>query len=184
MSASAIPGPPVVSASADPHLPYRVLVVMSTTRWSRRMGELGLRELEAAKTRGQGVELDVLYVVEQEEIDRAARSVGDSGFLGRDVQKELIQTLLEEHQRVAERRRLRVRKAVESLGCAHVWTQVVGDYERRVHEAVTEGHYDVVILVQSRLSFLERLFHGSEDDRVARWVRTESGARVDLEAAV
>jgi nucleotide-binding universal stress UspA family protein len=161
-----------------------VLIVMSTTRWSKRMHELGLHEVQEAAKRQQAATLDVLYVVEQDEIDRAARSVGASGFLGRDVQDELVGTLLAEHERVAERRKARVRKALEDLGCESAWTQVVGDYEGQVHEAVSAGHYDVVILVQSQLSFLERLFHGSEDDRVARWVRAEGHTRVVVEPGV
>lgn len=176
--------PPIPDPTPPDAATHRVLVVMSTTRWSKRMNELGLREVETAAAGGQAVELDVLYVVEQDEIDRVARSVGQSGFLGRDVQDELVQTLLAEHSRVAERRRERVRKSIDTIGCKGTWTQVVGDYEAQVHQAVNASHYDVVILVQSRLSFLERLFHGSEDDRVARWVRTEGGTRVLLEESV
>lgn len=173
--------PPTPAPDAGIH---RVLVVMSTTRWSKRMSELGLQEVQAAAGRGLAVELHVLYVVEQEEVDRAARSVGETGFLGRAVQEDLIQTLLAEHERVAERRRERVEHAVEALGCTTSWTRVVGDYEQQVHEAVTAGHYDVVILVQSRRSFVERLFYGSEDDRVARWVRAEGGAEVKIAESV
>lgn len=173
-----------MTVSTDPSPVHRVLVVMSTTRWSRRMHELGLNEVREAASRGQQAALDVLYVVEQDEIDRAARSVGASGFLGRDVQEDLVETLLAEHERVAERRQARVRKALEDLGCATRWTQVVGDYEDQVHQAVSAAEYDVVILVQSQRSFLERLFHGSEDDRVAKWVRAEGHTRVVVEPGV
>lgn len=164
--------------------PVRILVVMSTTRWSKRLGDVALRELQAANAEGRPAALDVLYVVEQDEIDRTARRAGDSGFLGHEVQEKLVRTLLEEHERVADRRRERVRKAVENLGVPTEWRQVVGDYEAEVHRAVSGERYAVVVLVQTRLSFLERLFHGSEDERVAKWVRDESGARVLVEEAV
>ncbi|MFN7143272.1 MAG: universal stress protein [Myxococcota bacterium] len=164
--------------------PYRILVVMSTTRWSRRLGEVALREVNAATAAGRPAELDVLYVVEQAEIDRAGRAVGDSGFLGPDTQEGLVKTLLEEHRRVAARRQARVRKAVETLTCRTSWHEVTGDYEEEVRRAVADEHYDVVVLVQSRLSFLERLFYGSEDDRVAKWVRDATGSRVLVEEGV
>jgi len=164
--------------------PSRVLVVMSTTRWSKRLGDVALRELDAAKRLGRTAELDVLYVVEQAEIDRTARKAGDSGFLSHEAQAQLVRTLLGEHERVAERRRERVRGAVASLGVPMDWRQVTGDYEEEVRRADASERYDAVILVQTRLSFLERLFHGSEDERVARWVRDASGARVLLEEGV
>ncbi len=164
--------------------PYRILVVMSTTRWSRRLGEVALREVRGAEALGRPAELEVLYVVEQQEIDRTARRAGDSGFLGPDTQEALVRTLVEEHERVAARRRERVRKAVEALAAETSWRQVTGDYEEEVRRAVAGEHFDVVILVQTKLSFLERLFHGSEDERVARWVRDESGARVLVEEGV
>jgi hypothetical protein len=164
--------------------PYRILVVMSTTRWSKRLGEVALRELRAAEGLGRPAQLEVLYVVEQDEIDRTARKAGDSGFLGHDAQEKLVRTLLEEHERVAGRRQERVRKAVEALGVPIEWRQVTGDYEQEVHRALSGEKYAVVILVQTKLSFLERLFYGSEDARVARWVRDESGARVLVEEGV
>ena len=164
--------------------PYRILVVMSTTRWSKRLGEVALQELGAAEAQGRPAELDVLYVVEQAEIDRTARKVGDSGFLGHEAQETLVRTLLEEHERVAARRRERVRAAVEALSVPTTWRQATGDYEEEVRRALAGEHYAVVILVQTKLSFLERLFHGSEDERVARWVRDASGARVRVEEGV
>lgn len=157
---------------------------MSTTRWSKRLGEVALRELAAAEKLGRTAELDVLYVVEQAEIDRTARKVGDSGFLGHEAQEGLVRTLLAEHERVAARRRERVRVAVETLGVPTSWMQATGDYEEEVRRAVASERYDVVVLVQTRLSFLERLFHGSEDERVAKWVRDASGARVLVEEGV
>jgi hypothetical protein len=77
-----------------------------------------------------------------------------------------------------------VRKAVESVGVASTWREVVGDYEVEVHDAIATGHYDVVVLVKSEESFLHRLFYGSEDQRVATWVREAGGgAEVRVEEA-
>jgi nucleotide-binding universal stress UspA family protein len=159
--------------------PKRILVAMSTTRWSKRIGDVALEQ-----ARKGPAELEVLYVVEQDEIDRATQRAADSGFLGPRTQEALVQTLVEENKRVAERRRERVRKAVESAGVPSTWREVVGDYEEEVRKATETGHYDVVVLVRSDESFLHRLFYGSEDDRVATWVREEGGAEVRLEDAV
>ncbi len=156
----------------------RILVVMSTTRWSKRIGDVALEQVR----KGPAL-LEVLYVVEQDEIDRATQRAADSGFLGPRTQEALVQTLVEENKRVAERRRERVRRAVESVGVTSTWREEVGDYEEEVHKAIATGDYDVVVLVRSEESFLHRLFYGSEDDRVATWVRSE-GAEVKLEEAV
>lgn len=164
--------------------PCRILVAMSTTRWSRRLHDVALREVEKARTEGREAELEVLYVVEQAEIDFLVKRVGDGGFLGLETQAALMKTLLDEHERVAVRRQERVRRAVEDVGCPTTWHKVTGDYEKEVHGAVTAGGYDTVVLVRSDTSFLQRLFYGSEDDRVARWVRDETGARVLIEDGV
>jgi nucleotide-binding universal stress UspA family protein len=160
--------------------PRRILVVMSTTRWSKRIGDVVLREAKAGPA-----EIEVLYVVEQDEIDKSIQRASDSGFLGPRTQASLVQTLVDENKRVAERRRERVRLAVEAVGCTSTWREVVGDYEEEVRRATETGHYDVIVLVRSDESFLHRLFYGSEDDRVATWVRTEGGgAEVLVEEGV
>lgn len=164
--------------------PYRILLIMSTTRWSRHLGEVALREAEKAATRGQKIEVHVLYIVEQTEIDRLVHRASGAGFLPSNTQENLIQTLLDEHTRVAERRHKRVEAAFAPLGCTPTWQQVAGDYEAEVHKAVATSAHDIVVLVQSKRSFLERLFHGSEDERIARWVRDTTGNRVLVEEGV
>jgi hypothetical protein len=168
--------------------PFRLLIVLSTTRWSRRLGEVAIREAKAAREAGRAVLIDVIYVVEQDEIDRLVQSAGDKGFLSDDVEEDLASTLLSEHDRVASRRRGRLIDAVSGLGATVTWNQVTGDYEAEVRTAVQDSPHDLIVLVQSKRSLLERLLlarsEAAEDDRVVEYARDESGTRVVVEEGV
>jgi len=167
--------------------PFRLLIVLSTTRWSRKLGEVAIREAKAAKESGRAVLIDVIYVVEQDDIDRLVQSAGDKGFLSDAVEDDLASTLLGEHERVATRRRGRLLQAVGGLG-AVTWNQVTGDYEAEVRRAVQHSPHDVIVIVQSKRSLLERLLlarsESAEDDRVVQYARDESGTRVLVEEGV
>ena len=157
---------------------YRILVVMGTTRWSRALTEHAIEEAAAADARGETVELDVLYIIEQEDLDRVYRSVGDSGFLGVRPQSEITSLLLQEHLRVAAKRIEEARRAVEERGFHSTERHVTGSYEAEVRMATSTGNYDVIFLSRSDQPFLSRFFFGSETDRVARWVRAEGYGKV------
>lgn len=161
--------------------PVRILLVMSTTRWSRALVEHAMKEAAAVDAAGKTVELDVLYIIEQDEIDRVYRSVGNSGFLGTGPQADIANLLLQEHMRVAARRSEEVRRAVEDRGFATREREVQGSYDQELRKAAAEGHYDIILLSRSDQPFLSRLFFGSETDRVARWVREEGYGKVIIE---
>jgi hypothetical protein len=167
--------------------PFRILIVLSTTRWSRHLGEVAVREATDAMKTERRVLIDALYIVEQDDINRIVHRAGDKGFLSDAAQDTLVSTLLSEHDRVAQRRRQRLADAVKNIDATITWEQVKGDYEAEVRRAVQSGPHDVIVLVQSKRSFLERLFQPAdcaEDDRVARWAKDESGTRVLIEEGV
>lgn len=167
--------------------PFRILIVLSTTRWSRHLGEVAVREATDAMNAGRTVQIDALYVVEQDDINRMIHRAGDRGFLSDTAQETLVTTLISEHDRVAQRRRQRLADATRAICTEISWEQVKGDYEAEVRRAVLKSPHDVIVLVQSKRSFLERLFQpaeSAEDDRVARWARDESGTRVLIEEGV
>ena len=168
--------------------PFRLLIVLSTTRWSKKLGEVAIREAKAAKDSGRAVVIDVIYVVEQDDIDRLVQSAGDKGFLSDAVEDDLASTLLGEHERVATRRRGRLLQAVGGLGASVTWNQVTGDYEAEVRRAVQDSPHDLIVIVQSKRSLLERLLlarsESAEDDRVVEYARDESGTRVLVEEGV
>lgn len=167
--------------------PYRILIVLSTTRWSKHLGEVAVREAKDAMANGCSVQIDALYVVEQDEINHLVHRAGDKGFLSDTAQDTLVSTLLSEHDRVAQRRRQRLTDATKNICAEIAWQQVKGDYEAEVRRAVQKSPHDVIVLVQSKRTFLERLFQPAdcaEDDRVARWARDESGTRVLIEEGV
>jgi nucleotide-binding universal stress UspA family protein len=162
--------------------PHRILLVMGTTRWSQALTAQAIAEAAAADARGETVELDVLYIIEQDELDRVYRSVGESGFLGVRPQAEITSLLLQEHLRVAARRIEEARRAVEERGFHSTERHVAGAYDAEVRRAAATGHYDVIFLSRSDQPFLSRFFFGSETDRVARWVREEGYGKVVVEA--
>lgn len=167
--------------------PFRILIVLSTTRWSRHLGEVAVREATDAMKAGRNVRIDALYVVEQDDINHMVHRAGDKGFLSDAAQDTLVSTLLSEHDRVAQRRRQRLADAAKDVDAAITWDQVKGDYETEVRRAVQKSPHDVIVLVQSKRTFLERLFQPAdcaEDDRVARWAKDESGTRVLIEEGV
>lgn len=167
--------------------PFRILIVLSTTRWSRHLGEVAVREATDAMKAGRQVLIDALYVVEQDDINRIVHRAGDKGFLSDAAQDTLVSTLLSEHDRVAQRRRQRLTDAVKNIDATIAWEQVKGDYEAEVHRSVQSSPHDVIVLVQSKRTFLERLFQPAdcaEDDRVARWAKDKSGTRVLIEEGV
>lgn len=164
-----------------PAQPYRILLVMSTTRWSRALVQHAIDEAAAADAAGKTVELGVLYIIEKDELDRVYRSVGESGFLGTRPQEEVTSLLLQEHLRVLHNRIAEVRKAVEDRGFATTQREVTGSYEAEVRKAAQEGQYDVILLSRTDQPFLSRFFFGSDSDRVARWVREEGYGKVIVE---
>lgn len=161
--------------------PYRILLVTSTTRWSKALVEHAIEDAVAADAAGKTVELDVLYIIEQDELDKVYKSVGESGFLGTQPQAEIASLLTQEHMRVAAKRIREVRKAVEDRGYATREIEETGNYEAIVRRFAMEGHYDVILLSRSDQPFLSRFFFGSDSDRVARWVREEGYGKVIVE---
>lgn len=167
--------------------PFRILIVLSTTRWSRHLGEVAVREGADAIKAGRRIQIDVVYIVEQEEINRMVHRTGDQGFLSDTTQENLVNTLLAEHDRVAQRRRRRLSDATKNICDDIAWEQIKGDYEAEVRRAVQKSPHDIIVLVQSKRGFLGRLFQPTdcaEDDRVARWAKEESGTRVLIEEGV
>lgn len=160
---------------------YRILLVMGTTRWSRALTELAIEEAAAADARGLTVELDVLYIIEQDDINRVYRAVGDTGFLGTRPQAEITSLLMQEHLRISAKRIEEARRAVEERGYKTTERHVTGSYEAEVRRSVSTGGYDVIFLSRSDQPFLSRFFFGSEADRVARWVREEGYGKVVIE---
>ena len=161
--------------------PYRILLVMSTTRWSRTLVEHAVEEAAMMDAAGRTVELDVLYIIEQDELDRVHRTVGEAGFLGTRPQDEVTSVLLQEHLRVLHKRIAEVRKAVEDRGYATHLVEKRGAYEQLVREAAATGHYDVLLMTRSDKPFLSRFFFGSDSDRVARWLKEEGYGRAIVE---
>ncbi len=152
---------------------WRILLATSTTRWSRALVEAAVAEAARADADGRTVELDVLYVIEQHDLDRVYKAVGGSGFLGTQPQQEITSLLYQEHLRVATRRIEEARRAVEERGFATRQRECVGEYGAEVRRAAQEGAYDVVVMQRSSEAFLARFFFGSESDRVARWAKAE-----------
>ncbi len=153
----------------------RILLVLSTTRYSKRSLELALAEAQEASGRG-GVRLELLYIRETAAVDQVGASVDGQGFLGLEPQDEILDSLERQHHATALRRIERFQRlGAELSGVELSFEEVQGDYQALVRQRVLESDVDVVFLTRADQPFVSRLLFGNKTDAVARLVRERGG---------
>lgn len=160
-----------------------ILLVLSTSRYSRHLVEHALDEARHFQAADDAVKIDVLYVIEEEELDRVSRMVGDEGFLGLSFQKEVMVLLGDEHHRTALRRVSEIREQVESLEIPLNVEEVRGEFEEALVEKAESKAYDVILISRAERPFITRFLFGSQDDKVARLFREENLGRLIIDEA-
>lgn len=151
----------------------RILLVVSTTRYSKRSLELALEEAAQASA---PVQLELLYIRETAEMAQVTRSMDGQGFLGLEPQDEILHSLEQQHHATALRRIARVEgKAKELEGVTFSSEEVQGDYVELARERALSGDFDVVFMTRADKPFVSRLLFGNETDKVARLVRQRGG---------
>ncbi len=156
----------------------RILLAVSTSRYSRKLVGLAMREAEAFLAAGDTVEIDVLTVIEDDALARAAASVGDSGLLGLEAQEQVLATLGAEHDRMARRRVDQVRRAAAAREIPVLLHEERGAFADLVVQKAEAIEADVILLVRAERPFISRILFGSEADKVARLAREEGLGRV------
>ena len=161
--------------------PREILLALSTSRYSRHLVQTAMDEARRFKHANDAVEIDVLYVIEEEELAEVSRKVGDVGFLGLTFQKDVLNVLGDEHHRTALRRVGEIQQQAGELAIAVNVEEVRGDFEEELVEKAEAKRYDVILISATERPFITRLLFGSEDERVARLFREENLGRLIID---
>ncbi len=159
----------------------RILLAISTTRYSRALVDTAVHEAELLEAAGHDVHFEVLYVIEGDELERIGKMVGDQGFLGLSPQNDVVKALGDEHHRMAMRRIEEARWAAQEKGFGIEVHEVTGRFRDVVISHAEKKHYEVILVSRADRPFISRFLFGSEADRVARLVREGNLGRVIID---
>ena len=159
----------------------RILLGVSTSRYSSRLLAHTMEEAERLRAEGHEVGIDVINVVEDEDLDKVASSVGSEGFLGLGPQRDVLEALGKEHNRMAQRRVDEVRALAEERGIPVTVEEARGSFAEVVLRRAQELGSDVILITRAERPFISRILFGSEADRVARLARRDGLARVIID---
>lgn len=158
--------------------PRRILLAVSTSRYSSRLVDQAMAEATRLRDEGHDVVIDVLNVTERSDLEAIGRSVGDEGFLGLDPQRDVLAALGAEHDRMARRRVEQVRAAAAA---AHIETQVItvdGRFADSVLQQAESLKSDIILISRADRPFISRILFGSDADKVARLARRDGLGKV------
>lgn len=159
----------------------RILLGVSTSRYSTRLLDQTLDEARRLRAAGHEVVVDVLNVIEDEDLARVASSVGSEGFLGLGPQRDVLEALGKEHNRMAQRRVEEVRALAREHDIPLTEEEAHGSFADAVLERAQELGSDVILITRADRPFISRILFGSEADRVARLARRDGLARVIID---
>jgi nucleotide-binding universal stress UspA family protein len=158
----------------------RILLAVSTSRYSQHLVDLAMKEAERLASTGP-VAIDVLYILEQEDLQHISKRVGDQGFLGLSTTADVMSTLGAEHHRMALLRIDEVKAAAATQGFPVSVLEVTGRFVESVLKQAAEAHYETILITRADRPFVSRILFGSEADRVARMVQKEGLGHVIID---
>jgi len=161
----------------------RILLAVSTSRYSVSLVATTMTEARRLRDAGDTVIIDVLYVIEEEALQRVASTVGDEGFLGLSPQQDVFKALAAEHDRTALKRVDEVQAAAAEDDIPVEVHKVTGRFDTCVLEFAEAHKAAVIFLTRADRPFISRFLFGSEADRVARLARKEGLAKVVIDEA-
>jgi len=159
----------------------RILLAVSTSRYSRHLVKTAVAEALRIREKGHDVRIDLLIVAERAELERVAQRVGDVGFLGLSPQKDVIEALGAEHDRMAHRMGTRVAEAAAEVGVPVERTEVDGAFAETVIQHAEALQSDLILLTRADRPFISRILFGSDADTVARLARKGGLGRVIID---
>ncbi len=159
----------------------RILLAISTSRYSKHLVDLAITEAKRLIDEGNAIQIDVLYVQEEEDLARVGAKVGDAGFLGLTTTKDLLETLGAEHHRMALRRVEEIREAAEEHSFGMHFNEVKGRFVEQVLQQAELYAYTTILITRADRPFISRILFGSEADRVARMARKEGLGHVIID---
>ena len=159
----------------------RILLAVSTSRYSRHLVDTTIQEAKALRSAGHDVVIDLLIVQEHDELERVGERVGDVGFLGLSPQRDVLEALGQEHDRMARKMAQRVTDAATAEGFAVERTEVRGTFAETVLARAQALESDLILLTRADRPFISRILFGSEADTVARHARRDGLGRVIID---
>jgi nucleotide-binding universal stress UspA family protein len=159
----------------------RILLAISTSRYSQHLVDLAITEAERLGCDGAKVQIDVLYIQEEEDLARVGAKVGDSGFLGLATTSELLETLGAEHHRMALMRIEEVQAAATERGFAMTVQEVKGRFVEQVLVQAESSSYTTILITRADRPFISRILFGSKADRVARMAKKDGLGHVIID---
>jgi len=159
----------------------RILLAVSTSRYSRHLVDHTLHESARFREQGDEVIIDVLYVIEKDDLARVGQVVGDDGFLGVSPQQGVIDALGAEHNRMALKRVDEVRIEARRHELQVNVVRVKGRFVDQVLEHADRLKSDVILVTRAERPFISRILFGSECDRVARLARRDGLGQVIID---
>jgi len=159
----------------------RILLAVSTSRYSRHLVDTAIQEASALRDAGDTVVIDLLIVTEQEELERVGQRVGDVGFLGLSPQRDVLDALGQEHDRMARKMAQRVIDAAEAHGFPVERTETDGTFAETVIARAQSHPCDLILLTRADRPFISRILFGSEADTVAKLARRDGLGRVIID---
>lgn len=158
----------------------RILLAVSTSRYSEHLVKATMDEALRLSTEGD-IAIDVLYVLEEEDLANLSKRVGDQGFLGLSTTADLMETLVEEHHRMALLRIDEVHRAAGALELEVRVDEVRGRFVDCVLERAALCSYATILITRADRPFVSRILFGSEADRVARMVQRDGLGHVIID---
>ena len=154
----------------------RILAVISTSRFSEKV----IDEAFLQARDDPEAEITLLYITETEEIDKIRSQMESPGFLGEKPVEEVVQALLEDWEIWKKKRIDEFTKMAEMAKISARTIEASGNYPDKVIEHAEKEVYDYIFMVKSKQSFLSRLIHGSDVDKVVRYTRAKKDAKLRL----
>lgn len=160
--------------------PTRLLLAVSTSRYSRHLVESAVEEARQLQQEGP-VSIALLVVREDEELERAGQRVGDVGLLGLSAQSDVLDALGKEHDRQARRMAEKVHAAALAHGIPVHQREVAGRFADCVLAEAERTEAAVILITRADRPFISRILFGSVADRVARIARRDGLGRVIID---
>ena len=156
----------------------RILLAVSTSRYSQHLVEQAISEARRFMNDGDSVSIDLLTIMETQELEKISAKVGHSGFLGLDPQAEILRALGDEHNRMAKRRVEEIKVAAREAQIPVKELTVSGKFVDHVLAYAEELKSDIILITRADRPFISRILFGSEADTVARLALRDGLGRV------
>ena len=159
----------------------KILLAISTSRYSQKLVKHAIDEASSFHQNGYTVEIEVLYVIEEDELKKISVQIGSQAFWGSLVKNDVVEALGEEHHRMAMQRIEEIKAAAAKSNFSVAVFEVKGKFSSSVIRHAEVHNCDVILLTRDDRPFISRVLFGSEVDRVARLARKESIGKVIID---